>query len=148
MLLTDRELAGRVFKTILDLIPERGFAQGALARRLFRLGPKVIARELDVWLPPEVLADAGDAAPLRYVAGKIDLVYRDPSDDAWVVADYKTDRFDESEPDAIADRAASYAEQGRVYVEAVARALAIDPPPRFELWMLSLDRIITTPPIS
>ena len=95
-----------------------------------------VARELPVLLPPP-----GDDGPVGYVAGVIDLVYRDPASGELVVADYKTDAVTPGpELDA---RAAAYASQGAVYVQALQEALALPTPPRFELWFLAADRIVT-----
>ena len=59
-----------------------------------------------------------------------------------MVADYKTDDVTGA---AVAERARSYAEQGRIYVEALRRALGLARPPRFELWFLRAGRIETVP---
>ncbi len=120
---------------------------------------------------------------MRYIAGAIDLVYRDPSDGEWVVADYKTDRVasrrerdDCDEPDQrderddcdeldqrderddcdkpdsqrpsagstdLESRSASYTSQGAVYTRAVQQALGLDRLPRFELWFLDADVVVT-----
>jgi ATP-dependent exoDNAse (exonuclease V) beta subunit len=68
------------------------------------------------------------------VVGAIDLLYRDPEDGAWVVADYKSDRV-ASEAE-MQERAARYADQGGAYLRAVREALGLEAPPRFELWFL------------
>lgn len=139
------------------------FAAGFLARRLWEIGPHIVARELEVWLPGSAGAPEGEglAAPVRYIAGAIDLVYRDPSDGEWVVADYKTDRVawrrerdepaDCDKPDSqrpgagstdLESRAASYTSQGAVYTRAVQQALGLDRLPRFELWFLEADVVV------
>jgi ATP-dependent exoDNAse (exonuclease V) beta subunit len=111
------------------------FGAGPLAARLAALAPHVVARELPVWLQPE-----GAEAPVAFVAGAIDLLYRDPESGALVVADYKTDAV---EPEHVAAHAARYAGQGAAYVRAVERALGLAAPPRFELWFLSAGTIVT-----
>jgi ATP-dependent exoDNAse (exonuclease V) beta subunit len=58
------------------------------------------------------------------------------------VIDYKTDRVD---GDELARRAASYGSQGRAYTTALARALELPAPPRFELWFLRAGRVVTLP---
>jgi ATP-dependent helicase/nuclease subunit A len=70
----------------------------------------------------------------RFVAGSIDLLYRD-DDGRLVVVDYKTDRVEPSSADA-GERRARYAQQGALYCRAIGEALGADPSPRFELWWL------------
>ena len=145
------------------------FAAGFLARRLWEIGPHIVARELEVWLPGSAGAPEGEglAAPVRYIAGAIDLVYRDPSDGEWVVADYKTDRVasrrepdhsdhsdhsdgsdkpDSQQPGSVQtdldSRAAAYISQGAVYTRAVQQALGLGRLPRFELWFLDADVVV------
>ena len=115
------------------------FAAGPLAARLAALAPHVVARELPVWVAP-----AGDGAgdPVGFVAGAIDLLYRDPETGELVIADYKTDAVENDALDAHAQR---YAEQGGAYVRAVAAALALPARPRFELWFLQAGRVCTLP---
>jgi ATP-dependent helicase/nuclease subunit A len=108
------------------------FAAGPLAPRLLALAPHVLARELPVFTLP----DGEDAA--GFAAGAADLVYRDPRSGALVVADYKTDAV---EPADLAAKAAAYAGQGRAYTRALARALRLPEPPRFELWFLRAGAI-------
>jgi len=104
---------------------------GTLLRRFLSLGPRVLARELPLLLPP-------DEGAVGYVSGAVDLVYRDESG-RLVVADYKTDRLEgESE---IAERAAVYAPQEALYARALQEALGLDCPPRTELWFLWPDRL-------
>jgi ATP-dependent exoDNAse (exonuclease V) beta subunit len=81
-----------------------------------------------VLLPP-----GEEAGPVGFVAGTIDLLYRDPATNELVVADYKTDEVAGA---ALEERARSYASQGQAYVRAVQEALALPAPPRFELWFL------------
>ena len=86
-------------------------------------------------LPPVA---AGRRA-VAFVAGSIDLCYRDPETAEWVVADYKTDRV-VSDAD-VAERVALYTEQGRIYQRALREALGLQSDPRFELWFLDADRV-------
>ena len=131
----DPEAAGALLQKI---------SSGELLRRLYTLAPKVVARELPVLLPPDGLA-GGDASasshrdtpPVGYVAGAIDLVYRDPATDELVIADYKTDRLEEADLEHTAQR---HGPQGRAYQRALRDALGLEYTPRFELWFLSLDR--------
>ncbi len=111
------------------------FTTGPLLERLRSLAPHVVARELPVWTAP-----AGDEAsdPVGFVAGAIDLLYRDPESGALVVADYKTDAVEGA---ALDERARSYAAQGAVYTRAVAAALGLPEPPRFELWFLAAGEV-------
>jgi ATP-dependent exoDNAse (exonuclease V) beta subunit len=111
------------------------FAAGPLLARLRALAPHVVARELPVWAAP-----AGDTAsdPVGFVAGAIDLLYRDPASGELAVADYKTDAVEGA---ALEERAQSYASQGAVYTRAVTAALGLTSPPRFELWFLAAGEV-------
>jgi ATP-dependent helicase/nuclease subunit A len=115
------------------------FAAGGLLARLLALGPRVLARELAVLLPP----GDGDVGAAAFVAGSIDLLYRDAASGLPVVADYKTD--DVEEPAELARRAAVYAPQGAAYVRAAAAALGVAEPPRFELWFVVAGRVVELP---
>jgi ATP-dependent helicase/nuclease subunit A len=117
----------------------RRFAAGPLAARLAALAPHVVARELPVWALPE---GEGAAEPVGFVAGAIDLLYRDPESGALVVADYKTDAVEASDLAAHAER---YAKQGAAYTGALARALGLSEPPRFELWFLQAGVVTRLP---
>jgi ATP-dependent exoDNAse (exonuclease V) beta subunit len=110
-------------------------AGSALLARLRSLRAHVLARELPVLLPP----GEGETAPVGFVAGAIDLLYRDPATGRLVIADYKTDEVES--PEALTRRAAAYAPQGAAYVRALHEALALAEPPRFELWFLRADRV-------
>lgn len=140
----DRELARTVTADALAAARDRAtalldrFAEGPLLEALCRLADHVVARELPVLLPP----DRDGHGPVGFVAGAVDLLYRDPDSGAWVVADYKTDRV-ESESE-IAERVATYRAQGSVYLRAVAEALELPELPRFELWFLHPGRIERT----
>ncbi len=116
------------------------FGAGPLCARLEELGPRVLARELPVLLPPERLPESAAAG---FVAGVVDLLYRDPAGDALVVADYKTDRI-AGEAD-LAARVERYAGQGRGYVRAIESALGLPAPPPFELWFLDAGVIRRIP---
>ncbi len=117
------------------------FAGGPFPARLAAIGAGsstasggIVARELPVLLPPE----AGGDGPLGFVAGAIDLLYR--RDGELVIADYKTDAVaDRAEA---ARRAAAYAAQGAAYRRAVAQALGLPRPPRFELWFLAAGEVV------
>src|SRR5262249_44761368 len=85
----------------------------------------------------------GEGAPVGYVAGAIDLLYKDGETGAVVVADYKTDEIQEDE--ALAARAAAYAPQGAAYVKAGQEALGLPAPPRFQLWFLPAGGVL--PPL-
>jgi ATP-dependent exoDNAse (exonuclease V) beta subunit len=110
-------------------------AEGSLLERLRALRGRVVAREL-----PVLLAAQSDERPLAFVSGVIDLVYRDPETDAFVIADYKTDQL---EGDAALDaRTRAYARQGAAYRRALREAFGLAYTPRFELWYLSHDRCV------
>jgi ATP-dependent exoDNAse (exonuclease V) beta subunit len=110
-------------------------AAGRLFERLHALADRIVARELSVLLPP-----VEPNGPVGYLAGVIDLVYRDPGSGELVVADYKTDSLSDS--GALGDRVAAYAKQGAVYQRAIREALDLSYTPRFELWFLDADRIV------
>jgi ATP-dependent exoDNAse (exonuclease V) beta subunit len=112
------------------------FAAGPLLERLRALGPHLLARELPVLLPPV----ERDGAPVGFISGAIDLLYRDPGTGRLVIADYKTDEV-ETEEDLDA-RARVYAPQGATYVRALQEALELTEPPRFELWFLRAGRVV------
>jgi ATP-dependent helicase/nuclease subunit A len=84
--------------------------------------------------------DRSDVSPVAFVAGAIDLVYRDTSSGELVIADYKTDEV-ASDAD-LAEKAATYRSQGDVYTRALQGALGLPAPPRFELWFLAAGRIV------
>ena len=113
------------------------FVSGGLAARLRQLAGRVVARELPVLLAPDPDLPDGDG-PVAFVAGAIDLLYRDPGDGALVIADYKTDEVADAD---LARRTAIYASQGAAYVRAVQEALELAAPPRFELWFLHAGRV-------
>jgi ATP-dependent exoDNAse (exonuclease V) beta subunit len=113
---------------------------GPLLTRLRALAPRIVARELPVLLAPRELP-ASDDAPVGFVSGAIDLLYRDESGE-YVVADYKTD--DAPSEAALRERTAHYAAQGAAYTRAVQRALALTTAPRFELWFLQAGEVRVT----
>jgi ATP-dependent exoDNAse (exonuclease V) beta subunit len=110
---------------------------GALGGRLRSLGEAVVARELDFIAPP---SEVDGSRPLHYLTGAIDLVYLDPDDGGFVVADFKTDRV--SGDSQIAERAASYRGQIVAYARAVQHALDLSELPRAELWFLRADVVV------
>ena len=91
------------------------FAAGPLLPRLQAIGGEVIARELPVLLPP----GSGESAPVGYVAGAIDLLYKDVETGFLVVADYKTDDAAENTLEAAAQ---AYGAQMKVYADAIRAA--------------------------
>jgi ATP-dependent helicase/nuclease subunit A len=104
--------------------------------RLAAIARDVVARELPVLLPPDGRADG----PVGFVAGTIDLVFRDPARGDLVIVDYKTDEV--STPAEIANRATAYAPQALVYRRALLEALVLGSNPRCELWFLAADHIV------
>ena len=107
-----------------------------LFAELRALRPAVLARELPL------LAAAEGTAALDGIVGTLDLLYRDEVSGETVVADFKTDEIDRaSVSTAIADKVARYQPQLELYGRAVESALALDRPPRLELWLLGVDRI-------
>lgn len=113
----------------------RRLAASALGRRLEAIAGGVVARELPIVLPPGPEDEA-----VGFVAGAIDLVYRDPADGAFVVVDFKTD--DVADGEELLERARVYRSQGEIYVRAVAEALELSGPPRCEFWFVGPGRIV------
>jgi ATP-dependent helicase/nuclease subunit A len=111
-------------------------AGGQLLARFEAIRGHVVARELPVLLP----AGEDDLA-LAFVAGAVDLVYRDPDSDELVIVDYKTDVLEGDA--ALEARAGEYAAQGAVYQRALQDGLGLEHTPRFDLWFLAADRCIT-----
>jgi ATP-dependent helicase/nuclease subunit A len=116
------------------------FAGGSLHRRLRKIAPAIVARELPLLLAPD--PDAG-LGPVGFWSGAIDLLYWDAAAAEYVVADYKTDAVTPSEAPA---RAASYARQGWVYTGAIQGALGLAARPRFELWFLAAGVVVPIGP--
>jgi ATP-dependent exoDNAse (exonuclease V) beta subunit len=56
------------------------------------------------------------------------------------VADFKTDRVGGRSLNAVAQHHAS---QGEIYTEAVQKALQLDAPPAFEVWLVEVDQYVT-----
>ncbi len=117
----------------------RALGRGPLLDRLRAIAPHVVARELPVLLP----CGDGPGEPVGFVAGAIDLVYRDPDGAGLVIADYKTD--DVGTDDEVARRALAYRPQGEAYRRALREALGLQEPPGFELWFLLAGRIVALP---
>ena len=83
-----------------------------------------------------MLMAGGPSGPVGAWVGSIDLLYRDPSTGKITVADYKTDHVGSRKAE---DVAAHHAPQGRVYVEAVQKALNLSTLPVFEIWLIDSD---------
>jgi ATP-dependent helicase/nuclease subunit A len=109
-------------------------ASGALMARLRSLADCIVCRELPLLAPPH-----GETGPVGYVAGVVDLVYREPDTGRLVVVDYKTDRV--ATPAELEERSLVHRRQGEVYQRALRDALGLDYLPRFELWYLRADEI-------
>ncbi len=131
---SELELAVRGARDLLER-----FAAGPLLPRLRALAEHILARELPVLVPPA----ATEGEPVGFVAGVIDLLYRDPASNSLVIVDYKTDSV---ESDAeVAERARAYAPQGALYVRALGDALGLADAPRFDLWFLRSGRVESQP---
>ena len=111
-----------------------GLVGGRCLGRLAAIAKDIVARELDVLVPP------ADATGTSVISGAVDLVYTDSDDGCLVIADYKTDRV-ESEV-AIADRVERYRPQLDIYARALEQALDLEVRPHTELWFLHADRIV------
>jgi len=83
-----------------------------------------------------ILLDGDAGGPVGAWSGSIDLLYRCPKTSEIVVVDHKTDRVGKRDLQEIADQ---HAPQGRLYVEAVQKALDLKHPPRFEVWLIEAD---------
>jgi ATP-dependent helicase/nuclease subunit A len=112
------------------------FAGGPLRKRLERIAPHVVARELALLASGPVVDDFASTA-----SGAIDLVYRDIERDELVVVDFKTDAVS----NAAEARAAAEGHRGQMetYRSALARALALPRQPRAELWFLAAGEIVS-----
>ncbi|NWG00320.1 MAG: UvrD-helicase domain-containing protein [Thermoanaerobaculaceae bacterium] len=128
-LVVARERARELFRRV---------AASPLGQRLEAIARGVLAREMPILLAPPL-----DGGAVGYVAGSVDLLYRDPAGGGLVVADYKTDEVETEEE--IATRAALYRPQGAAYAQAVAAALGLAKLPRFELWFLWPGRVVEVP---
>ena len=113
----------------------RRFARGRLFERWCEIAPHIVGREVPVILPP----GEGDNAPVGYISGSIDLLYRDPDTAELVIVDYKTDRVETDEE--IAERAAAYRPQEQIYARAVTESLQLDRQPQCQLWFIWPDRL-------
>ena len=83
---------------------------------------------------------ANPDAPVGFRSGVVDLLYRDPQRDEWVVADYKTDAVAGDEE--LDGRASVYRPQVETYARILRDALDLDEEPHTELWFLVADKII------
>jgi ATP-dependent exoDNAse (exonuclease V) beta subunit len=104
-----------------------------LFARLVELETRILAREL-----PLVASAAAVEGALEGLTGAADLLYRDARGEP-VLADFKSDTVTEAEAGVLAAR---YAPQLALYARAIADALGLPAPPRRELWLLALDRIV------
>ncbi|MGH0036717.1 MAG: UvrD-helicase domain-containing protein [Myxococcota bacterium] len=114
------------------------FVEGPLFGRWLALAPAIVARELPLLRKPE----ESEEGPVLFESGIIDLVYRDPQTDEWVIADYKTDRVESrAECEEHAER---YRPQGEFYQQALRESLDLEGAPRFELWFLRAGEVVST----
>ncbi len=121
---------------------------GPLWPRFLALQSAIVARELPVLLPPPAGTELAGvepaaAAPVGFVAGAADLLYRDPGTGELVIVDYKTDEVESD--DALAARAAAYRSQAETYQRAVQEGLGLSYRPRCELWFLAPGRVWEEP---
>ncbi|MBZ5587245.1 MAG: UvrD-helicase domain-containing protein [Acidobacteriia bacterium] len=136
--LVDPEGAPAALARARDLL-ER-LRNGPLMERLRAIARDVIARELPVLLPP----GEEQGAPVGFISGVIDLVYRDPDTGELVIADYKTDEV--ATKSELEERGLAYAAQGAVYRRALEDALGLTVHPRFELWFVFPGEIVSVRP--
>lgn len=108
-------------RAILDAVE-----RGPLAARFRDARATIAARELALLVP----ARAGDA-PIEAFTGSADLVLRDG--DAWTVVDFKSEALGGRDPRVAARE---HTAQLDLYARALGEALALDSPPRREVWFL------------
>ena len=108
-----------------------------LLPRFMALESRILGREI-----PTLIGSTDERGPVGCYVGAIDLLYRDPSSGELVVADFKTDHIDTAQE--LAARAQVYRRQEERYGRAVQEMLALDRPPRAELWFLWADQILST----
>lgn len=114
-------------------------AASPLLARLRDLRDVVLARELPLLAEA---SGASEAAALDGIVGTLDLLYRDPASGEIVVADFKTDDIAADDVvAAVAAKVARYRPQLELYGRAVQSAMALDRPPRLELWLLAADTV-------
>jgi len=121
----------------------RGLRRSLLWKQLSLLAIRqcVVARELPLLIASEPGAESG---PTDGYVGTLDLLYRDSESEEWVVADFKTDAITD-EAEAVA-KVEQYRPQLSLYGRAVQSALELEAPPRLELWLLAVDRVVEIPP--
>jgi len=99
-----------------------------------------LARRTRIGVELELFARADPEDELAlHLSGRMDLVYADPRDGAWVVVDFKTDPAA-----AIPQRLSHYSEQVEAYCRGLRRALP-GQPVRGELWFLLAGEIRKLP---
>ena len=141
------QATGRFRSELADLVPpaqlDRAVAAGQplidslpgspLIAHLFEIAEHIVGREVPFLTNA---ATVPGCAATGAVVGAIDLLYRDPADGRFVVADFKTDRVADDGGADLDAHARAYRSQGDAYVTAVQQAFALDHRPRFELWFL------------
>ncbi len=142
----ERELAGAATDAARARLEARldRLVGSRLLARLAELEPRIAGRELPLLLAAPHAAASEDRvqpepAPLAGITGAIDLLYRDPETDEPVIADFKSDGVDEA---GVAELVERYRPQLDLYARAAALALGLARPPRRELWLLALDRVV------
>ncbi len=126
------EASGEDRQTLLTELARLRMSPLLAALRALRFS--VLARELPL------LAASGGSGPIDGVVGKLDLLYLDAATGQHVVADFKTDGVEDGSA-ALAAKVERYRPQLELYGRAVQSALALERPPRLELWLLAVDRI-------
>jgi ATP-dependent exoDNAse (exonuclease V) beta subunit len=124
------ELEREEFGVILEAMLQNG-----LLKNLAALEPNIIARELPILLPPP----ESSTGPTAFIAGAIDLVYKDSSSDELVVVDYKSEQIPSDS--SAKQQARAHQAQGQIYTEALRTALNLEASPRFEIWFLRTGEI-------
>ncbi len=142
----DSELPGATLRDRSRLGSElERLAASPLLAELRALRPAVLARELPLLAQaaaPSAASGSSRAIALDGIVGTLDLLYRDPATGEVVVADFKSDEIAAgAAPAGIAGIVARYRPQLELYGRAVESAMALDRPPRLELWLLAADAI-------
>ncbi len=118
-----------------------GLKLSLLWKQLSSLRPQILARELPLLVAADPSAVAG---PIDGYVGALDLLYQDPGTAELVVADFKSDEIESDEEIPI--KVEAYRPQLELYGRAVSSNFSLLTPPRLELWLLGLDRIVVVSP--
>lgn len=111
---------------------------GRFLTKLVSLATRIVARELPVLLPGDSVLPGDSDGAVGYISGVIDLVYRDPISDEWVIVDFKSGPPVDPDTAGVAD---PYLAQAEIYARALREALGLGAAPRYELWFIEHDLV-------